>query len=76
MEKDNQIYDFEKENARFHGDQSKIEDLDQLLTVKNIKKNLDLIVDDGSHYPEHQKISFKHLFINGLKPGYYMHYII
>lgn len=70
MEKDNAVSNFEKKNARFHGDQSKIEDLNHLLNVKQIKNNLDLIIDDGSHFPEHQKISFKYLFINGLKPGF------
>lgn len=30
---------------------------------------LDLIVDDGSHHPEHQKISFQYLFKHALRPG-------
>jgi hypothetical protein len=55
--------------ARFTGDQGKVKDLEKLLTVKNIKGNLDFIIDDGSHYPGHQLTSFTYLFMEGLKPG-------
>lgn len=55
--------------ARFTGDQGSVEDLERLLATKGIKGQLDFIIDDGSHHPEHQMISFEYLFKYGLKPG-------
>ena len=48
------------------GDQSKIEDI---ANVGNICSDLDFIVDDGSHHPEHQLKTFDYLFRNNLKNG-------
>jgi hypothetical protein len=53
------------------GDQSKTEDLEK---VKKIVENAKLIIDDGSHHPRHQFISFCYLFENLLENGGY--YII
>jgi autotransporter strand-loop-strand O-heptosyltransferase len=50
----------------FIGDQSKIEDL---RNISNKIPECELIVDDGSHVPEHQLKTFNHLFRNVLKPG-------
>jgi hypothetical protein len=48
------------------GDQSKISDLHK---VKNIIDNADFIIDDGSHHPEHQLLTFNYLFDNLLNLG-------
>lgn len=48
------------------GDQSNIEDLKNI--TQKIKK-CDLIIDDGSHQPEHQIKTFIHLFDNLLEDG-------
>mmetsp|Transcript_27780 Transcript_27780/g.39442 ORF Transcript_27780/g.39442 Transcript_27780/m.39442 type:complete len:317 (+) Transcript_27780:161-1111(+) len=53
----------------FVGDQSKVSDLQKALTDKNLAGDLDFIIDDGSHYPDHQLITFKFFFEKGLKPG-------
>lgn len=50
----------------YRGDQSKVEDL--LYLKKNIGNDVDVILDDGSHIPEHQILSFETLF-SSLKPG-------
>ena len=50
----------------FIGDQSKIEDL---RSITNKIPECELIVDDGSHVPEHQLKTFNHLFRNVLKLG-------
>ena len=50
----------------FKGDQSKIKDLNKIIDI--IKKS-DFIVDDGSHVPEHQLLTFNHLFENLLNYG-------
>jgi len=50
----------------FKGDQSKIKDLD--LIIDEIKES-DFIIDDGSHVPEHQLLSFNHLFDKLLNKG-------
>ena len=42
------------------GDQSRVSDLEKL--VLKTGNDLDLIVDDGSHIPEHQILSFSYLF--------------
>ena len=69
------VYFFEKDagrkypDARWTGDQGNVKDLEAMLNARKLKGKLDLIVDDGSHYPEHMKISFKYLFVHGLKPG-------
>ncbi len=42
------------------------EDLDFL---SKINTQFDVIVEDGSHSSDHQAITFKHMFINNLKPG-------
>ena len=46
----------------YQGDQNYVEDYDQ------IAQQFDVIVDDGSHRADHMLISFKHLFVNNLKP--------
>jgi hypothetical protein len=48
------------------GDQSKISDLHK---VKNIIGDVDFIIDDGSHHPEHQLLTFNYLFDNLLNLG-------
>jgi len=50
----------------FIGDQSKMEDL---VSISNKIPKCELIVDDGSHVPEHQLKTFNYLFRNVLKPG-------
>ena len=69
MDKDKAAESNKYPSARFVGDQGKVSDLSKLLKEKNVEKNLEIILDDGSHHPEHQTISFLYLFINGLKPG-------
>ena len=51
-------------------DQSKVEDLENL--KNNIKKPLFLILDDGSHIPEHQILTFNKLFDILLPGGTYI----
>jgi len=48
------------------GDQSILEDLKK---VGDLFGKLDLIIDDGSHHPEHQIKSFNHFFHENLKNG-------
>lgn len=50
----------------FKADQSKPDDLNMI--INNITKPLFLIIDDGSHIPEHQILTFNLLF-NKLLPG-------
>jgi hypothetical protein len=54
-----------------NGDQSNIKDLNY---VKNIitDKNLFFIIDDGSHIPEHQLITFNTLFPSLMEGGIYV----
>lgn len=60
-------YEFEDEiGVVIKGDQSNINDL---RNVGNICGHLDLVVDDGSHHPEHQIKTFEFLFNNNLKMG-------
>lgn len=54
------------ESAIFKGDQSSLEDLEFI--VKSIPP-CRVIVDDGSHVPAHQKLSFDYLFEHLLEPG-------
>ena len=69
------VYFMEKDDgrkfpeARFTGDQSKTSSLHELLVTKGVEGALDFIIDDGSHHPEHQMVSFTYLFEHGLKPG-------
>ena len=54
---------FEGGRVKIHiGDQSSPQVLDQL------PKDFDIIIDDGSHIPEHQIGTFIHLFQNNMKP--------
>ncbi len=48
----------------FKCDQSNLEDVAR---VTNPLKNMKLIIDDGSHLPEHQILTFNYLFNNVLK---------
>ena len=48
----------------FKGDQSNSDDLDRIIQSIN---NADLIIDDGSHVPEHQLFTFNYLFEKLLK---------
>jgi autotransporter strand-loop-strand O-heptosyltransferase len=50
----------------FIGDQSKIEDLRK---ISDQIPECELIIDDGSHEPEHQLKTFNYLFRNVLKSG-------
>jgi len=47
----------------YKGDQGNLSDLAQ------ITNQMDIVIDDGSHYPQHMLISFKHLFHNNLVSG-------
>jgi len=49
------------------GDQSNITDLQNV--VSTIGKKIEFIIDDGSHVPEHQLLSFNYLFENLLQDG-------
>jgi hypothetical protein len=69
MDKDDSVESRSFPASKFRGSQAKVSDLSRLLQEKGVEKNLDIIVDDGSHHPEHQMISFTYLFLNGLKPG-------
>jgi hypothetical protein len=54
----------------FLGDQSNMNDLELISEhIKSINDNCKLIVDDGSHIPEHQISTFFYLFEKLLKPG-------
>lgn len=50
----------------FKGDQSSLSDLSR---IKDKIEFCDIIVDDGSHVPEHQINTFVYLFKNLLSPG-------
>lgn len=52
----------------YKGDQSNTDDLK---SVYDKVGKVDLIIDDGSHHPRHQFISFVYLFENMLKKGGY-----
>lgn len=56
-------YEHEK-GTIFKGNQNDKNDLDKI--IKKIK-SVDIIIDDGSHKPEHQLFTFKYLFNNLLK---------
>ena len=49
--------------------QGNTDDLQAFLDTKKVEGQLDFIIDDGSHHPQHQITSFKYLFEKGLKPG-------
>lgn len=55
-----------KKGKIFKGDQSKKKDLQKI--VQTIK-NAEFIIDDGSHKPEHQLITFNFFFDKLLSPG-------
>jgi hypothetical protein len=60
-------HDFEDEiGIVIQGDQSNLQDLEK---VGKLTGQLDFIIDDGSHHPEHQIKSFDYLFGNNLKNG-------
>jgi len=52
----------------FKADQSDLKPLETITKTK-IKHPIFLIVDDGSHIPEHQALSFNYLFSELLLPG-------
>jgi hypothetical protein len=61
--------DFEYEDVLstvIKGDQSNIDDLEK---VRKIVNSCDIIIDDGSHHPEHQIKTFIFLFDKVLKNG-------
>ena len=59
--------EFEDEIGKvIKGDQSNILDLQK---ISELCMDLDFIVDDGSHHPEHQIKSFNYLFNKNLKKG-------
>lgn len=51
----------------FRGDQSSLSDLQQIRS--KITEPLQFIIDDGSHIPEHQLLTFDYFFQNLLEPG-------
>jgi len=58
-------YDHERGKV-FKGDQSNVDDLNKII---NTIQRCSIILDDGSHVPEHQLFSFNHLFENMLSFG-------
>ena len=61
---------FESGRVKIHiGDQS---DKNFLQSVTNIAGGFDLIIDDGSHIPQHQIASFEHLFPTLSQHGIYV----
>ena len=50
----------------YKGDQTKIEDLEKMVQIIG---ECDIIIDDGSHIPQHQIDTFNYLFDNMLKNG-------
>lgn len=48
------------------GDQGNVRDLDRAIERFGA---MDIIVDDGSHKMNHQRATFRHLFLHGLRPG-------
>ena len=48
------------------GDQSNLQDIER---IGNLVGDLDFIIDDGSHHPEHQVKSFDYFFNKNLKKG-------
>lgn len=69
------IFGLEKENSHhigtektkiIQGDQSNAKDLQKLINETN---DCDIIIDDGSHVPEHQLFTFNFLFEKCLKDG-------
>jgi hypothetical protein len=55
----------------YHGDQSNIKFLDAFIEQTDTSGALDIIIDDGSHMPEHQLISFERLWLEVAPGGYY-----
>ena len=53
----------------YQGDQSKIDDLKNIVSKLNPNNPLMFIIDDGSHIPEHQILSFDILFNEALQDG-------
>lgn len=64
-------YEFQTDDyVVYRGDQANIEDLK---LINDRVGSVNLIIDDGSHHPRHQFISFTYLFENMLeKGGYYI----
>ena len=50
-------------------DQGSRAELATFVRTNKLMRDVDVIIDDGSHYPEHQIVSFKYLFARALKPG-------
>ena len=61
----NHSYNHEKGKI-FKGDQSKKTDLKKIIKEIKVSK---IIIDDGSHKPEHQLLTFNYLFKNLLEEG-------
>ena len=62
--------------AVIRGDQSDVgflstlaPELRALRPPEDRSRGFDLIIDDGSHHPRHQMVSFLHLFEHALEPG-------
>jgi hypothetical protein len=49
--------------------QGNTQDLQRLLDDRGLAEQLDFVIDDGSHHPQHQVVSFQFLFEKALKPG-------
>ena len=58
----------------FHGDQGSPESLDRFndIVVNKLSLPLDIILDDGSHYMDHQILTFKKLFPHMNDGGIYL----
>ena len=68
---DNSLVDFYIAGNRFKlfkVDQSKLGQL-QFIVKEHLKHSIFLIIDDGSHVPEHQILSFNYLFTECLEAG-------
>lgn len=57
----------DEQTCVLRGDQSKVEDLER--TMAKIRHPISLIIDDGSHHPDHQLLTFSILFQHLLEPG-------
>jgi len=64
-------FDYVSDNIRIiRGDQSNTNDIDNLVNI--IGNDVDFILDDGSHVPEHQIYSFIKLFPQLINGGVYI----
>lgn len=56
----------------WQGDQNNVDDLNNMIEKNDLKGKIDIIIDDGSHIFEHILTSFKILYPELKKGGYYI----